>query len=110
MMLNESRKKRDAIKALSGYYVVERIRVFGSVALGEERPDRDVAFLVDLPRGYDLVGQRLPLIDALARLLNFRRPDPRARGETQRISRPLRDSAGKSHRKPLITGRSRDQR
>lgn len=72
MLLDELRKKRDIIKALSDYYGVEHIRVFGSVARGEERPDSDVDFLVELPRGYDMFKQRLPLVEALRQLLNRR--------------------------------------
>lgn len=44
--------------------------MFGSVARREERLDSDVDFLVDLPRGYDLFNQRLPLTESLAGLLH----------------------------------------
>ena len=46
------------------------MRVFGSVAKGEESTSSDVDFLVTLPRGYDMFTQRLPLCEALAELLN----------------------------------------
>lgn len=46
--------------------------MFGSVARSEERPDSDVDFLVDFPRGYDLFTQRLPLAEKLADLLHRR--------------------------------------
>jgi len=69
MLLDELRAKKDAIAALSNEYGARRIRVFGSVARGEERPDSDVDFLVDFPRGYDLFAQRLPLTERLADLL-----------------------------------------
>ncbi len=49
-----------------------RIRVFGSVARGEETPDSDVDFLVDFPNGYDMFGQRLPLAEKLAELTGRR--------------------------------------
>jgi len=39
---------------------------------GEERPDRDVDFLVDFSPGYDLFGQRLPLAERLADLTGRR--------------------------------------
>ena len=42
--------------------------MFGSVARREERDDSDVDFLVDLPAGYDLFRQRIPLTEALAEL------------------------------------------
>ena len=69
MLLDELHAQKDAIVALGGQYGARRIRVFGSVARCEERPDSDVDFLVDFPRGYDLFSQRLPLTDELARLV-----------------------------------------
>lgn len=69
MLLDEIHAKKDMIRALGDKYGARRIRVFGSVARGEERPDSDVDFLVDLPRGYDLFGQRFPLTEQLAELL-----------------------------------------
>lgn len=70
MLLNELRDQKDAIRALGSEYGARRIRVFGSVARGEERPDSDVDFLVEFPRGYDLFAQRLPLTECLADLLH----------------------------------------
>ncbi|MDE2308169.1 MAG: nucleotidyltransferase domain-containing protein [Xanthomonadaceae bacterium] len=49
-----------------------RIRVFGSVARGEERADSDIDFLVDFPPGYDLFAQRLPLAERLAEITGRR--------------------------------------
>jgi predicted nucleotidyltransferase len=72
MLLDELRAKKEIIAALGGQYGARHIRVFGSVARGEERPDSDVDFLVDFPRGYDLFTQRLPLTDRLADLLQRR--------------------------------------
>jgi hypothetical protein len=72
MLLDELRAQKSAIAALGGQYGARRIRVFGSVARGEERPDSDVDFLVDFPRGYDLFAQRLPLTERLADLLHRR--------------------------------------
>jgi predicted nucleotidyltransferase len=69
MLLDDLHAQKDAIIALGGQYGAKRIRVFGSVARCEERPDSDVDFLVDFPRGYDLFNQRLPLTERLAHLL-----------------------------------------
>lgn len=69
MLLNTVRRHGDAIRELGRRYGARRIGVFGSVARGEERPDSDVDFLVDFPRGYDLFAQRLPLAQRLAELL-----------------------------------------
>lgn len=72
MLLDDLRTKRDVILALISRYGARHIRVFGSVARGEERPESDVDFLVEFPRGYDLFVQRLPLTEALADLLHRR--------------------------------------
>ena len=69
MLLDDLHAQKDAIIALGDQYGARRIRVFGSVARYEERPDSDVDFLVDFPRGYDLFSQRLPLTERLAHLL-----------------------------------------
>jgi uncharacterized protein len=65
MLLDELHAKKDLIAALGGQYGARRIRVFGSVAMREERPDSDVDFLVEFPRGYDLFTQRLALTERL---------------------------------------------
>jgi len=70
MLLDELRNKKEIISALVNQFGAHRIRVFGSVARREERPDSDVDFLVDFPRGYDLFTQRLPLTESLANLLH----------------------------------------
>lgn len=72
MLLAELRTQKSAIAALGNQFGARRIRVFGSVARGEDRPDSDVDFLVDFPRGYDLFAQRLPLAERLADLLHRR--------------------------------------
>jgi predicted nucleotidyltransferase len=69
MLLDDLRVKKDAIAALGHQYGASHIRVFGSVARCEERPDSDIDFLVEFPRGYDLFSQRLPLAEQLTRLL-----------------------------------------
>ncbi|MFT4194931.1 nucleotidyltransferase family protein [Ottowia sp.] len=69
MLLDHLHAHRDAIAALGQRYGARRIRVFGSVARGEEGPDSDVDFLVEFDRGYDLFAQRLPLARELSRLV-----------------------------------------
>lgn len=68
MLLETLREYRDEIASLGQRLGARRIRVFGSVARGEESADSDIDFLVDLPRGYDLFAQRLSLTDELASL------------------------------------------
>jgi len=70
MLLNELQTKKNEILSLVSRYGAHRIRVFGSVARGEELPDSDIDFLVDFPPGYDLFTQRLPLTQSLTELLN----------------------------------------
>jgi uncharacterized protein len=68
MLLETLYEKRQAIAAAGREFGARRIRVFGSVARGEESTDSDVDFLVDLPRGYDLFTQRMPLAERLAEI------------------------------------------
>jgi predicted nucleotidyltransferase/DNA-binding XRE family transcriptional regulator len=49
------RKRRDLIAAAAAHGVAG-VRVFGSVARGEDRPDSDVDLLADLPPGMSLFG------------------------------------------------------
>lgn len=57
----ELRKHKDEIEQACKQFDAKNIRVFGSVALGQERPSSDINFLVELPKGYDMFTQRLPL-------------------------------------------------
>jgi predicted nucleotidyltransferase len=68
MLLEQLRNQRQAIIAASQQYGARRIRIFGSVARGEERPDSDIDFLVDFAPGYDLFKQRLPLTERLTEI------------------------------------------
>jgi uncharacterized protein len=72
MLLDALHGQRDAIHAACRQFGARRIRVFGSVARGEERPDSDIDFLVDFPHGYDLFAQRLPLAERLAEITGRR--------------------------------------
>jgi len=70
MLLDQLRQHKDTIAALGQRYGARRIRVFGSVARGEEQPGSDVDLLVDFDPGYDLFAQRLPLAESLTELLH----------------------------------------
>jgi predicted nucleotidyltransferase len=62
--------KRDAILELAARYGASNVRVFGSVARGEARPDSDVDFLVDFKPDYrlwDHIGLQQDLEDLLGR-------------------------------------------
>ncbi len=49
------REKRSDILRLAETHGARNVRVFGSVATGESRPDSDVDFLVDLDAGRGLL-------------------------------------------------------
>jgi len=72
MLLDHLRHNSAGLKRIAAQFGASRLRVFGSVARGEETPGRDVDFLVELPRGYDLFAQRLPLAHRLGDLLQHK--------------------------------------
>ena len=72
MLLDELNAQRDAIAALGRRYGARRIRVFGSVARRQETAGSDIDLLVDLPPGYVMFGQRLPLAQQLEQQLGRR--------------------------------------
>lgn len=72
MLLHDLQIQKKAILALADQYGAQHIRVFGSVARGEERLESDVDFLVSFPQAYDLFSQRIPLAEALGHLLGRR--------------------------------------
>ena len=50
------RRHRKDLIATAAAYGVSNLRVFGSVARGEDRPDSDVDLLADFPPGLSLFG------------------------------------------------------
>jgi uncharacterized protein len=50
------RRRRNDMVAAAAAHGVRNLRVFGSVARGQDRPDSDVDLLVDLPPGLSLFG------------------------------------------------------
>jgi predicted nucleotidyltransferase len=54
-LLDEIRKNRDQILAISKECGLEDVRVFGSVARGEERADSDIDILVHYGKGATLM-------------------------------------------------------
>ena len=69
MLLDDLRQLQPQFQALLNRYDATRLRVFGSVARGEETLDSDIDFLVSFPKGYDLFKQRLPLASGLQNLV-----------------------------------------
>ena len=72
MLLRELQDIRSTLNKVAEQFGASRLRVFGSVARGEETAASDVDFLVELPKGYDLFSQRIPLAQRLSELLNRR--------------------------------------
>ena len=69
MRLDDIAEQKEKIALLAKQYGARHLRVFGSVARGEDNADSDIDFLVDFPRGYDLFRQRMPLAQELQKLL-----------------------------------------
>lgn len=50
------RRDRSRLRAVAERHGLTHVRVFGSVARGDDRPDSDLDLLADLPPGMSLVG------------------------------------------------------
>ena len=62
------REKKPDILRLAEMYGAHDVRIFGSVARGDNRDDSDIDFLVEFDKGrtlFDLVGLRLDLQELL---------------------------------------------
>jgi len=70
MLLEQLQQMNAQLISLAERYGATRLRVFGSVARGEETSDSDVDFVVELPRGYDMFSQRIALQQDLGDLLH----------------------------------------
>ncbi len=55
--LDQVRSQREAILQLAAKYGIRSVRLFGSVARGESRPDSDLDVLVDFEPGRSLLDQ-----------------------------------------------------
>lgn len=64
-LIETLRQEREEILAIATQYKAKNIRLFGSVARGEERSNSDVDFLVDFQPGSTLFDQ-VGLIEALS--------------------------------------------
>jgi hypothetical protein len=62
-------EKREKIVSLADSYGAVNVRLFGSVARGDDRPDSDVDFLVDVQRQWSLFDH-IGLIQDLEDLLD----------------------------------------
>jgi hypothetical protein len=57
------REKRDAIIRIAAKHGASQIRLIGSVARGEDRPDSDVDLLVTWSEGTSLLDQAAPMLE-----------------------------------------------
>ena len=67
-------QKREEIINLAAKYDAVNVRIFGSVARGDDRPDSDINFLVDVQRQWSLfdhIGLIQDLEDFLGRKVNL---------------------------------------
>jgi uncharacterized protein len=68
MGISELRSHRDRILKLAAHHGARNVRVFGSVARGDERSDSDIDFLVDIEAGrsvLDVIGLQQDLEELL---------------------------------------------
>jgi predicted nucleotidyltransferase len=64
------KQKREDILKIASRYGAKKVRVFGSLVRGEDRPDSDVDFLIELEEGrslMDLGGLLMDLQNLLGR-------------------------------------------
>lgn len=89
------RRYRDTLARIAVGYGLENVRVFGSVARGDDTPASDLDLVADFPEGYtaELLGGAIEdLSAALGRrvdLLNGAILKPRVRANVERESVPL---------------------
>ena len=89
------KSKREEIIGVAARHGALNVRVFGSVARGEARPDSDVDFLVDLESGrslFDLGGLLTDLQNLLGRKVDVVTENslrPRIRERVKREAVPL---------------------
>ena len=67
--------RRDEILALAKKYGIERIRLFGSVARGEDKPQSDIDFLIEYPAGHEPSFDDFGIGSDLERMFDRRRID-----------------------------------
>lgn len=87
--------KRQAIIEIANSYGVSNLRIFGSVARGEERSDSDIDFLVDIAQGVsllDYIGFIQELEDLLSCKVDVAEPEtlhPRIKDQVMQEAVPL---------------------
>jgi predicted nucleotidyltransferase len=80
--------RRDEILAIMRAHGASNPRLFGSVARGEDRPESDIDFLVDMESGrslIDLIGLQQALESSLGRRVDLLTPPSLNRHMRERI-------------------------
>ncbi len=86
------KERRDEILRVADRYGARNVRIFGSVARGEDQPDSDVDVLVDLEEGRSLLDHAGLLLD-LQKLLGCKVDVATERGLKPRVrERVLREA------------------
>lgn len=89
------KEKRQEILRIAREHGARRIRLFGSAARGEDRPDSDVDFLVEMEDGrslLDIGGMQMDLQDLLGRKVDVvteKGMRPRIRDRVSKEAVPL---------------------
>lgn len=86
------RQNREEILAISSRYHAGNIRLFGSVARGDERLDSDVDFLVDFQPGSTLIDQ-IALIEALSNRLGRKVDVVSSRSLNRHLAQKIQEEA-----------------
>ena len=74
-LLSNLQSRRSEILAIAKKHGIKTVRVFGSVARGEETPESDIDLLIDLERpvkdGLGFIGFKLDMEDMLGRKVDI---------------------------------------
>ncbi len=73
-IFNDLRLKKDNIINIAETYGASNVRIFGSVARGEDNDNSDIDFLVEFSHGrslFDLINVKLELEDLLGRRVDI---------------------------------------
>lgn len=95
MSISDVTSKRETVIRIAARHGARNVRVFGSVARGETRPDSDLDLLVDLDPGrsiFDLGGLLIELQEVLGcsvDVITERGLRPRLREQVLREAMPL---------------------
>lgn len=87
-LIETIRQERESILEIASRYHARNVRLFGSVARGDEQSDSDIDFLVDFQPGSTLLDQ-VGLIDALSSKLGRKVDVVSARALNRHMSREI---------------------